>query len=158
MPTPLLPDPELVAVQWAKADPDISAIVEGRVSTSLPQTERPVFPWLRVFVIPGAGPPFGAEYPVMVSLLQWDAFAAGAGDDRATPDFATASLLARTVASKVREFDGYQGQPLDRSLTFDGETALVDAFQVTQNPGRLNEPLTGWARYRLDTLLRLRPG
>jgi len=152
----VLPDAEMVAVQWAKSDTDIAAIVDGRVSTRLPTTGDITFPWLRVFTVAGATP--NIEVPVTQAVLQWDAFAAGGGDLGVSPDLATASLLARTLAAKIKQFDGYQAEPVNRRVEFGGESAIIDGFTVAFGPVRQAEPDTGWARYRVDTTIRLRVG
>lgn len=156
LPVTVLPDPELVAVHWAKADPDLAALLTGRVSTALPRPSRLVFPWLRVFTVSGAPPV--TEPPVSQTVLQWDAFAESGGDDKTPPDWATASLVARTLAAKVKLFDGYLGFDQPRRVTFGGEEAIIDGFTVTFGPVRQPEPETGWARYRVDTVLRCRNG
>jgi hypothetical protein len=156
MPTVLLPDAELVAVNWARTNPAIAAIVGGRVATRLPETSRLTFPFLRVFRV-ATGTAERSEAPTDVALLQWDAFADGSLEGG--QDYGTASLLARTVAAELTVFDGYQGDPVDRRVTLgDGSEAIIDGSQVSSGPDRQTEPTTGWARYRLDTLVQIRPG
>lgn len=134
----VLPDAEVIAVAWAKADPDLTALLSGRVATRLPAD--PTFPFLRVFRVTG-----GREdnVPIDGALLQWDAFAAAhAGSSR--PDHAAASDVARTLVAKASEFSGPIGE------------GFVYGFSRIIGPQRVSEPDREWARYRVDMLLTIR--
>lgn len=128
-----LPDAEVVAVQWAKADAPITAIVSQRVSTSLPK--EPTFPWLTVFRVTGG--PDRSEAPIDIPLLQWDCYAR---KGEYNPDYATAYLLASTVVEQARDYPGGDI----------GVHGHILGFNVVSGPRRFEEPQTGWARYVVE--------
>lgn len=133
-----LPDAEVVAVQWAKAQAPISAIVGTRVATRLPK--GPAMPFLTVFRVSG-GIDRG-EALIDLPLLQWDCFAA---TGEYSPDYATAYQLASTVVEEAHTFQG--GVP--------GEGFIL-GFQIVNGPRRFEEPDTGWARYIVETLMMVK--
>lgn len=131
-----LPDVEVLLKEWARADADISAIVSSRVGTRLPKD--PTMPYLTVFRV--GGQPQGTEgASVDEALVQWDCY--GPAKTR-VPDYATASLLARTVVEKA-----------EGSGTYNGTGGSILAMRVVNGPRRQDEPATGWARYIVDMLV-----
>jgi hypothetical protein len=94
------------------------------------------------------------EAPAVQSLLQFDAWGGMQKGAGAKPDFAIASLLARTVEAILCNV---WGEPAyDRDGTYLGQVA--DAL-VTRKPHRLNPPTTpngtvaSLARFSLDALV-----
>jgi hypothetical protein len=137
----LIPDAEHLAVAWAKADDDLAALLEGRVATRLPRGW--VSPFLRVIMVDGER---DREADVGNALLQWDVYAK---TNKPTPDFVTASLVARTLIDKMEAFSG----------AVDAEH--VYGFSQFSGPSRVEEEgeaATQWARYRVDCLMTLRRG
>lgn len=164
MPIVVLPDIELVAVTWARADPHIAAIVEGRVATKLPSADRLTFPFLRVFRVATATP-VNEETPRDIALLQWDAFGEGSLDGK--QDFRSSSQLARTLKAKLETLNGYTDVSpatrrvvLPESAIAEGDTteAIIDGVQVSSGPDRRPEPSTGYARFQVDALMSIRAG
>lgn len=152
MPLVVLPDAEIVAVEWARAQPDLAGHYFGRVSTRLPAPDRLTFPWLRAFRVATAGND-SSDAPLDVPLVQFDSFAAGTPDgDR---DYASASRGARILAAALEALNQPGGSI--RVSTPDGDAILTGA-RVGAGPDRVDEPVTGWARYRLDALLTIKPG
>jgi len=131
----MMPDAEVLAVQWAKANTALNAILGGRVATRLPK--EPTFPFLTVFRVTGG--PDRSEAPLDIPFLQWDAYAGKAGD--ASPDYATASLVARTLVEEMRLIVS----PI--SISTHG---IIMGFGRPTGPRRMTEPLTGWARYMVE--------
>lgn len=140
----MIPDPEATAVAWAKADPDLTVLLAGRVATRLPKgwasSGPPPASFLRVVLIDGTR---DVEAPIGGALIQWDAYAFAG--DKPAPDYPTASLLARTLVDKASLFDG----PI--------AGAHVYGFDRITGPRRNEEDAdAGWARYTVDMLLTLR--
>lgn len=147
LPTDVIPDAEAIAVAWAKADGDLSPYLDNgdgsyRISTRVP--ENPSFPYLTVFRVGGVVGE-DTEAPVDEALLQWDAYAVRGTK---SPDYNTASQVARTLIHKARLFEGVVSHA-------DGD-AWVYAFDIFSGPRRLEEPETGWARYTVETTLVMR--
>lgn len=151
------PDPERIAVAWAKANATIGARVGGpgdaaRIATRLPGPRRvngkEVAGWddtfLRVFAIPGAGYSVSETSDIAGVLLQWDAYAKSANE---SPDYGAASLLARTVADEMFRAE---------DVAIAGEGQLV-TFGTLTVPRRVEEPEAGWARYLLEATIVVRP-
>lgn len=144
-PAIVLPDPEEVAVRWAKSDPDLAALTtpagdpEPHISTLIP--EGATSPWLRVIRIPGGS--IDTEAPIDHAMLQWDCFA---WRDQGSPDFIGASLLGRTLVAKARVF---AGKILE---------SYIYGFTITAGPERMPADERTWARYRVDTQISLRRG
>ena len=139
----IYPDAEVIAREWALNNTNIAAIVGTRVATRLP--EAPTFPFLTVFRAGGsrAG---DTDAPIDEPLLQWDCY--GAKGQNA-PDYASASLLARTL---VDEADSVTGLEVTHLM---GD-AFMYGFEIFAGPTRIEEPDTGWARYTVDTILVMR--
>lgn len=133
-----MPDAEVVAVQWARNNPALTAIVGTRISTRVPK--NPTFPLITVFRVSGAPDP--GEAPLDQAQLQWDCYGQANGD--ASPDYASASLVARTLIEQIEKASGSTGN---------GTILGVD---VTSGPRRQDEPTTGWARYIVETLVMTR--
>lgn len=132
-----LPDSESLMVAWARANPEITALVGSRVGTRLPK--EPTFPYLTVFRV--GGPPDGVEGGAIdEALLQWDCY----GDKKTrVPDYAAASLLARTLVEQVEINEGGRV----------GTVGAILGMTVVNGPRRQEEPTTGWARYIVETQL-----
>lgn len=129
----MLPDAEVLAVQWARNNPAIASVVGNRVATRLPKD--PSFPFLTVFRVTGG--PDVSDAPLDLPILQWDCYGASRGD--ASPDYASASQLARTLVSEALEA---------RSTV--GTWGVILGMRVISGPRRLDEPVTGWARYVVE--------
>lgn len=131
----MLPDAEVLAVQWVKSNTALNAVLSGRVATRLPRD--PVFPFLTVFRVAGA--PEGSEAPLDLPALQWDAYGESRGD--AAPDYASASLVARTLIAEMEALIS----PIQV-----GAHGTIVGFGRPTGPRRVTEPLTGWARYMVE--------
>lgn len=142
MPT-VLADAEALAVSWAKDDPDINAIVQGRVATNLPAS--PTFPFLTVFRIGGRTD--AVQYLSDRAYLQWDCYAS-AGANK--PDLRTASLLARTLVSKANNFQGLITPAA-------GEAGVVMGFEIITGPRRVPELDSDWGRFLVETFMYTLP-
>jgi hypothetical protein len=105
----LLPDVEVLLVNWLKAQPAISAIVADRVSTSLPA--NPVLPALTLFRVSG-GPGMPWEDRARVQVDCW-------GTSRGAT-----SVLARTVISALDRLQSTSG--LAAAEAIDGPTPRFD--------------------------------
>ena len=137
--TVVLPDTEIVAVEWARENPALIAIINKRCATRLPKD--PVFPFLTVFRVTGAIDE--SEAPIDLPLLQWDCYGAARGDS--SPDYETASLLARTLVAELEEARGQIGS-----------FGVIMGTSIVQGPRRVNEPETGWARYEVESMMMVR--
>lgn len=146
----LLPDGLEVAKAWAKANSALAAIFDTRISRTLPDTANLTFPYLRVFVVPGASPDDLGHLEV---LTQWDVFAAPAGDDRGTPDMDTASLGARTLETELITL---QRDLCPLRLVVGGSPVAIEGAEITTGAHPIPEPRTGWARQRVDALLTMK--
>ncbi len=151
-----LPDVLAAMIHWARSDPVLAAIHGGRVSSRLPAPDERTYPYLRVFDVAGGVPV--TEYPVTQPLLQWDAFGARFHDDRTTPDFEAASDLARSLADRLRGFDGHTTEAQFAGFTrriewSPGEVVIVQGAQVSFGPVRQADP-EGLGRYRVDSVVR----
>lgn len=127
----LIPDAEVVMVAWAKADTDLDALVAGRVATNLPEDPESKFPFLRVLRVGGTRD--SGEAPVEHAVLQWDAYAVRGA-------YQSASQVARTL---VAALDVWTPGPV-------GAVGWVYGHRILTGPVRVNEPETGWARFRVD--------
>lgn len=141
----VLPDAEVVGVQWAIDDPDINTLVGSRVATNLPQDPFPsgqTVPFLTVFRV-GGSPEFPFEGLIDRALLQFDCYGAKGG-------YREASELARTVVAKLHAFTG--------TVVGAGpqNSAWVYGFEVLTGPRRIHEPETGWARYIVEAFINMR--
>lgn len=136
----MMPDPETAAVAWAKTDAAIAALVADRVATRLPDTFRS--PFLRVVSIDGEDL-VAESSDVRLALLQWDAYAFKG--HKARPDFEAASLVMRTLMSRLVEV---------RSVAV-GEAA-IEGFARIGGPRRIDEH-TSWARFGIDVVMAIRP-
>jgi hypothetical protein len=134
----LVPDAEVLAVAWAKADLDLQPLLGGvgkvRVATKLPH--ELILPFLRVVWVPGSTEHW--EQPLAAQLLQWDAYAK-------KNDYAAASDLIRTVIAKAKLFSGPIGG------------GWIYSMMPLSGPERVEEPETEWARFRCDMEIVVRP-
>jgi len=151
---PPLPDVLAAMIFWAKADPELAAIYGGRVASRLPANAE--FPFLRVFDFSGQ-PPIGEEAPISIPVLQWDSFAGKVFDDSTAPDYALASRGARTLANRLRGFDGHNPTEFpgfERRIEWaPGEIVLIRGVAITAGPVRQPDP-EGLARYRVDSAVQ----
>lgn len=132
----VLPDTEVLLVQWAKANSALDALLSGRVSTRIPK--EPVFPLLVVSRV--AGSPDIGEAPLDQALVQWDAYGASGNDQsKTTPDYASASAVIRTLEAEAFEYRGAVG-------TF----GTILGMRVTNGYRRIEEQNTGWSRYMVE--------
>lgn len=129
------PDCETEAVAWAKANAAIAAIAGDSVATRLPKDWGTVF--LRLTVV-DASIVVVETADIVSAVLQWDAYAKTSGG--VSPDYATASSLARTLISEA----------------VGARTSTVLGFGAISGPQRVEEPEARWARYRVDTLIVVR--
>ncbi len=128
----MIPDAETLAVAWAKADTALDPLLHGRIATRLPKDWAS--PFLRVVMIEGD---IETEADVGTAMLQWDAYAhAPAGD---TPDYAAASLVARTL---MRQAQLWAPGAIAGSFLY--------GFGAITGPKRVEETDTGWARYMVE--------
>lgn len=155
-----MPLPDVVAAmrRWALDDPDVSAIFGTAVATTLPDPDRRPLPFLRLF--DASTNPTLDESPRELVLVQWDVYAGKVHDDRTAPDWATASNAARTLADRLRGFDGISPEfpGFSRRVTIaPGEDVVVGGAQVVFGPVRQPDP-EGLARYRVDSLVTAKNG
>lgn len=136
----VMPDPERLCVAFAKANQAINGLIAGAVATRLPKDWGETF--LRVFAL-DATAAVEETRGVSVVPIQWDAYAQSAEKN---PDYAAASLLARTV---VAQLDALQ------DFTVENEGCIASASQT--GPRRTEEPETGWARYTFESVLIVKP-
>lgn len=136
-----LPDAEEIAVQWARNNPALSAATGGRISTRLPN--NPTFPYLTVFRASGGID--SSEALIDLPVMQWDCYGAARGD--ASPDYESASLIARILVAEAKGAIGVVGT-----------LGTILGMDIVSGPNRLNEPVTGWARYSVDILMMVREG
>lgn len=138
----VMPDAESIAVSWAKATADLTALLGTKIATRLPA--KVDLPFLRAIRVGGG--PEDLEADIDGALIQWDAYAARSGANGETPDYRTASLIARTLVAAARASANMPIVPAS------GDAAWVYGFTVTSGPIRMDEP-TNWARFRVDTLM-----
>lgn len=93
MPDPLLPDTEALAVAWARAQDDLTALVGTRVATAIPPT--PTFPLIRLNRVSGTPDQPWRDLP----RIQAHCYADLGGE-------ATASLVARTLVACLGDLRG----------------------------------------------------
>jgi hypothetical protein len=137
----VIPDAELVAEAWAKQNAAIAEVVSDHVATSLPKTLPPDF--LRVVQVDVRG--LVAEtQDVALAFLQWDAYAYKG--HKINPDWGKASLIARTLIKSME---------LERGVQIPGLGYVVD-FASIFGPRKQPEA-TGWARFRVDAVMAMRP-
>jgi hypothetical protein len=150
------PDVLAAMIFWAKADPALAAIHGGRVSSRLPDgafDAEGAAPYLRVFDVANAPP--NVEFRYTTPLLQWDSFAGRIFDDRTAPDFEGAVELARTLADRLRGFNGHSPEfpGFARSIEWaPGETTFIRGVRIAFGPARQPDP-EGLGRSRLDTII-----
>lgn len=148
----MIPDCEAVAVAWARANPALTTLLDGRVATRLPKgfgvsgpTAAVASPFLRVFQIDG-NPDGVVEAAVIGSgRLQWDAYHWDGAKTKI--DYAPASLAIRTLIAEAKA-----APPV---VTVAG---FLCGFGQILGPRRIDEPETGWARYGCDLLITVRGG
>lgn len=142
----MIPDAEPIVVAWAKSVAAITDLVGGsgaaaRIATRLPKNWTPTA--LRMFAIP-AGEGLVAEGPdAATSIIQIDAFAKSTGE---SPDYATASLLARTVHAEAWAAS---------DVHIVGRGMLIDFGSITV-PRRVEEPDAKWARFTFEATAAVR--
>lgn len=135
----MLPDLERLTVAWAKGDSAIDALVAGGVATRIPKKQA----WssfLRVVTIDGTFE-VAETGDIGTAVLQFDSFAKSSGP---SPDYAAASLLARTVVASI-----YAAT----SGVFVADEGEIVGFGFPTMPRRVEEPETGWARYMFECSL-----
>ena len=136
----VVPSAVVAFIAWAKANPQITAQVNQRVSSSLP-TAGLVFPWVQVRRITGV-----AQIPDMpmdfarVQINVW-----GGRTANGQPDYATADLPARVIEAEIRAFRGEK---------------VGDAFISEMTPfegmQQLDDPESGYARFWMDARVVVR--
>jgi hypothetical protein len=136
------PDPEQLAVEWAKAQPELVEILEARIATALPADNKFEKTFLRVIEIDGRDL-VAESSEVAVALLQWDAYAFEGFQP--APDWAKASLIARTL---IERMTAERGRALASGVLLD--------FAHPTGPRRQTEQ-TGRARYSVDVFVAVRP-
>lgn len=152
------PDAERIAVAWAKSRAPITALVgagdDARVATRLPGQKRntdgrlidgwaPNF--LRVFLVDGSTIVI-EDGDIVSAVMQFDAYAKQ-GTAKPSPNYADASLLARTVAAECHA---------TADVAVAGEGSAV-AFGSVTVPRRVEEAEAGWARFMFTAELVVRP-
>ena len=135
-----LPDAEVLLVNFVKDNGALNALLSGRVATRLPK--EPTMPFMRVFRAAGTVDP--GEAPLDQALMQVDCF--GASGDT-TPDYASASAVARTFIEQATNFRGAVGS-----------YGTILGMTVQSGPRRIEEPATGYSRYLVEMLLMSREG
>lgn len=153
-----LPDVVAAVRKWAIGDAEISAIFADRVATSLPDPERRVYPFLRMVDLGTL--PSTDEAPRIRVSIQFDSFAGKTHDDRSSPDWPTASLGARTIADRIRAFDGVSPEfpGFSRRITVEpGEDVIIQGAEVGFGPVRQPDP-EGLGRYRVDVIFTAKNG
>jgi hypothetical protein len=147
----LVPDAEVVAVAWARQDPDIARVLlelapqgasPGGVSTSMPKV--PTFPHVIVNGI--RSDPVGEAIPMGMEWIQWDVYGARLRSGGIGADWATASLVARTIEAKARDTE-------DVAVDVTGG-AFIRSMTVITRPRPMADP-NGLARYQLQTLMAM---
>lgn len=140
-PADLIPDAEVIARLWAIAIPEVAADLDNgdgtyRCATRLP--ENPSFPFLVVQRIGGI---LGVdtEAPIDEALIQFDAY--GAKGNK-TPDYASASQLARQIAHSAHDLGNVNVS-----------NAKVYGMELFSGPRRIDEPDLMWARYSVDVTM-----
>ena len=138
-------------MQWAKTNVALNALLAGRVASNLPagfgNPEAGVgASFLRVFSIDGDPDGVFEEAVVGRAQLQWDAYAYN--ETLTKPDYATASLIARTLVQEAKAAVG---------VIVAGQGVLISADQIS-GPRRIDEAETNWARYQADLRIALRGG
>lgn len=135
-----LPDPEVMMVNWAKADPVLAPMLGApdpvRVATRIPID--PVLPFLRV--VRTGGTRERSEAPIENPTIQWDAVATKPGG---SPDFTLASLIIRSLVERL-DLINYQQVVISGGLVY-GVEFINGPFRVEGPPD------TEWARYLLET-------
>jgi hypothetical protein len=149
----LIPDPEVVAVAWARQNPDLTALFEelappgaphpGSVSTRMPNA--PVWPWVIASLIDG-GPDPGEAIPLGMAMIQWDVYAGRLAADRFGADWASASAMARRLEAELRDAE-------EVALAIEGGGFLRSA-RVTSRPRKVPDP-GGLGRFQLDSILAI---
>lgn len=151
----MLPDMEVLTVQWAKDNAPLNALLNGRASTNLPHDPfgqedgaTPITdPYMTVFRIGGS--PENTEGSLLIdrALLQCD-FWGGVGDYRG------ASEAARTFVEEAHMFTGtVSGSGSGWSIN-----GWVNYMDIVTGPRRLHEPETGWARFVVELFVSAREG
>lgn len=138
-----MPDAERLAVAWCLANDPIRAALGGlpNVGTRLPATWTGQY--LRCVRIPGLTKDLYVDLDN--AMIQFDAYAPRGSSG---PDYAAASTLIRTVIDEADKA---------ASLLIAAEGGVIESWQILDGPSRVEEPETGWARYRADLLLVCRP-
>lgn len=157
-----MPLPDVVAAVriWAKNDPEISAIFGDAVATTLPAPERRSTPFRFLRLNDVGTLTTNDESPRVAVLLQFDSFAAKIHDDHSTKEWDVASLGARTVADRIRIFDGISSEfPGEtRRITIEpGEDVIIQGAGLSFGPARQTD-IEGLARYRVDVLFTAKNG
>jgi hypothetical protein len=135
----MIPDPEKLAVAWAKADVDLQAVNGERVATRLPQ-EWGGATFLTVFVVDGQE---DVEAPLGDKLLQWDCRARGSSQNQ--PPYPQAMAVALVLADKARQVE---------SVNVGG--GWLYGFHSITGPRRMEDPATGFARYTVEMRATIR--
>lgn len=134
----MIPSAYEAARNWAQAEPALTAIVAGRVSSRLPA--EPILPWLRTIVVDGGVD--SAQIPIGVSIIQFEALAGS----ETHPDDVLADRLARTVVDRALD---WRPGPVAGGIWISG-------FRVATGPNPVPDPDAGWARFIVDLQMTYR--
>lgn len=128
----LLPDAELLAIEYLRAHPDVDALVDGRVYGELPH--EPTFPVLTLFRLPGR---VIVPRHFVAARLQIDAWAETKGAARTVAETARAALYG---ASEATHTEGVV-------------TGLEEILDIRWEP----DPENGLPRYLFEIELYVHP-
>lgn len=126
----MIPPPDMAAIALLAANPDLSDLHEGRVSSDL----QPGGPALRVTLLPGGGTGNSWEWPAMVQV---DCVA----DEQALAADLAAAVRAAWPSSEARHLPD-----LD---------TWVSGTWIVSNPMAIPDRATGRTRYTLTLGLRV---
>lgn len=147
----VIPDAETVVVQWAKDDPELALLHNGRVATNLPEdpfgqdSGTPnTDPFIAVFRV-GGQPQRGFDGLIDRALIQLDVYGPPG-------DYRGASHAARTLVAQAHTFTGSVAASGPDNL------AWVYGYEIVTGPRRVHEPETGWARYIVEMFANVTSG
>lgn len=132
---------ERAAVEWARANAAISALVPQRVSTRLPAS--PTFPYLVVYRAAGAAA--HEEIPSDLPLLTWECWARGATVASGAADWTGAETLEATLMEQAQLAQNYP--------TAFGHIGYFVVLDARRSP----VPDSDEARFLVDTLMFIMP-
>lgn len=137
------PNAERLAVQWAKANAALTAVVAGRVATKLP-SDWGGDNFIRVVVVdvlPGVAESGDLGLPI----LQWDVY--GKGEQGGNPPFgATHDLAAILLYEAERAVDWRHA-----------ELGAIGSFAYVNGPRQVEPDAPVWARWQLDMTCAVKP-